>query len=139
MQNPGRDAKVAMRVCVEDRILKLVLSKKSCTVQVHGESSKDECIPSQLVVLRRYLVEGSIDERILLLQGEGCIAQIHREAHAEKEMAALRRYVVDGSIEERMLKLQENKRELVSSAFDRRSPDQQLAMRINDIRLLMQL
>lgn len=55
------------------------------------------------------------------------------------DRGALRRYVVEGSIEERMLKLQENKRELVSSAFDRRSPDQQRAMRINDIKLLMEL
>ena len=52
---------------------------------------------------------------------------------------AMCRYVVEGSIEERMLKLQESKRELVSSAFERRSPDQQRAMRINDIKLLMQL
>ena len=49
------------------------------------------------------------------------------------------RYVVEDSIEERMLKLQESKRELVSSAFERRSPDQQRAMRINDIKLLMEL
>ena len=49
------------------------------------------------------------------------------------------RYVAEGSIEERMLLLQAQKQKLLSAAFETRSTEDQRQMRINDVRLLMEL
>ncbi|EFJ52656.1 hypothetical protein VOLCADRAFT_115608 [Volvox carteri f. nagariensis] len=49
------------------------------------------------------------------------------------------RYVAADTIEERMLLLQERKRELANAAFDRRSAEQNRQMRIDDVKLLMDL
>ncbi|KAL4458507.1 hypothetical protein ABPG75_013372 [Micractinium tetrahymenae] len=49
------------------------------------------------------------------------------------------RYCVKDSIEERILALQEQKRDLMKVAFDRRRPEEVREMRINDVRLLMDL
>ena len=51
----------------------------------------------------------------------------------------LRRYVAQDSIEERMLQLQAQKAQLLGAAFERRSAEEQRQMRINDIKLLMEL
>ncbi|GLC34103.1 hypothetical protein PLESTB_000837700 [Pleodorina starrii] len=49
------------------------------------------------------------------------------------------RYVAADTIEERMLLLQERKRELANAAFDRRSAEENRRMRIDDVKLLMDL
>ena len=50
------------------------------------------------------------------------------------------RYVAEGSIEERMLLLQAQKNQLLSAAFERRRSDEERRqMRIDDVRLLMEL
>ena len=50
-----------------------------------------------------------------------------------------RRYACEGSIEERMIELQEQKRQLMKAAFERKREEDVRQMRINDVRLLMQL
>ncbi|GAB4821905.1 hypothetical protein N2152v2_008951 [Parachlorella kessleri] len=49
------------------------------------------------------------------------------------------RYACDDSIEERMIELQEQKRQLMKAAFERKREEDVRQMRINDVRLLMQL
>ncbi|KXZ51801.1 hypothetical protein GPECTOR_11g243 [Gonium pectorale] len=49
------------------------------------------------------------------------------------------RYVAADTIEERMLLLQERKRELAAAAFDKRSAEENRQMRIDDVKLLMDL
>lgn len=49
------------------------------------------------------------------------------------------RYTVQDSIEERMLALQEQKRDLMRVAFDRRKAEDIRQERINDVRMLMEL
>ncbi len=47
--------------------------------------------------------------------------------------------MVRDSIEERMHLLQQQKKQLLQAAFERRTADEQRQMRINDIKLLMDL
>ncbi len=49
------------------------------------------------------------------------------------------RYAAEDSIEERMIELQEQKRQLMKAAFERKRGEDMRQMRINDVRLLMQL
>ena len=49
------------------------------------------------------------------------------------------RYACEDSIEERMIELQEQKRQLMKAAFERKREEDVRQMRINDVRLLMQL
>lgn len=58
-------------------------------------------------------------------------------AHAALRKA--RRYAAEDSIEERMIELQEQERALMKAAFERKRGEDVRQMRINDVRLLMQL
>jgi hypothetical protein len=49
------------------------------------------------------------------------------------------RYCVENSIEERMIALQEQKKDLISLAFDRRTPEEVRQSRLADVRMLMEI
>lgn len=68
---------------------------------------------------------------------EQAMDRVHRLGQT-RDVTVVRLIVTD-SIEDRILELQERKRQLATSAFEKRSAEQQRLMRIHDVQLLMRL